>query len=77
MGTTLTIRTDDALLEGLRQRAKVQGKTVSQVVREALEQSLVERPLSARSGQLRGQLDLTKASDDSWRRQLRERNWRP
>jgi predicted transcriptional regulator len=77
MSTTLTIRTDDALREELRKRAQAQGKSVSQVVREALQQSLVERPLSARSGQLRGQLDLSEIPEDSWRRQLRERNWRP
>ncbi len=77
MSTTLTIRADGALREALRQRAKAQGKTVSQVVREALEQSLVERPLSARSGEFKGQLDLSSSTGETWRQQLRERNWRP
>lgn len=81
MSTTLTVRTDDSLHEALRRRAATQGTTISALVREILEAALVERPISARAGDLKGALELDEAldppaPDDPWRRQLRERNWR-
>jgi plasmid stability protein len=76
MSTTLTVRTDEALIEALRQRAESQGKTVSALVRELLEASLAERPLADKAGHLKGRLDLSDSDDDTWRQQLRERNWR-
>jgi plasmid stability protein len=75
--TTLTIRTDSTLRKALQERALVQGKTVSQVVREILEAALVEQPLAVRTGHLQGRLELPAQSDDPWRTQMRERNWRP
>jgi len=75
--TALTIRTDPALRKALQERALAQGKTVSQVVREILEAALVEQPLAARTGHLQGRLELPTQSDDPWRKQIRERNWRP
>lgn len=77
MRTTLTIRTDENLLEALKARAAVQGKSVSEVAREILSEALAERPLSERIGHLRGQLDLRSNVSDPWRERLRERNWRP
>jgi hypothetical protein len=77
MSKTLTIRTDETLREALAQRAASQGRTVSEVVRDILEQALIERPLEARIGHLRGGLRLPQRSDDPWREQLRKRNWRP
>lgn len=76
MSTTLTVRTDEPLREALRSRAAAQGKTISMLVREILEEALMERPITARAGHLKGRLDLPAASEDPWRRQLRERNWR-
>jgi predicted transcriptional regulator len=76
MSTTLSIRADEQLLDALRKRASAQGKTVSEVVREILEEKLVERPLATRAGHLRGRLDSDSAASDPWRQQLRERNWR-
>jgi predicted nucleic acid-binding protein len=35
------------------------------------------RPISERVGHLEGRLELPAESDDTWRRELRERNWRP
>ena len=75
--TTLTIRTDPTLRKALQERALAQGKTVSQLVREILEAALVEQPLAARTGHLQGRLELPAQSDDPWRQQMRERNWRP
>ena len=78
MRTTLTIRADENLLEALKARAAVQGKSVSEVAREILNEALAERPLSERIGHLKGQLDLKSAgTSDPWRDRLRERNWRP
>jgi plasmid stability protein len=78
VSTTLTVRTDEALREALRVRAAAQGKTVSQLVQEILEDAVRERPASVRSSHLRGRLDLREEpEDDPWREQLRERNWRP
>lgn len=75
MSAILTVRTDDSLREALRRRAAAQGKTISALVREILEAALVERPFSARTGHLRGCLDLSPPKDD-WGRRLREQNWR-
>ena len=79
MSTTLTIRTDDHLQEALRQRAEALNKSISDVVREILREALQERPVSARAGHLKGRLDGSSQTDytqDPWRDQLRERNWR-
>jgi plasmid stability protein len=77
MRTTLTIRTDANLRQALKERAAVQGKSVSEVAREILSEALAERPLSERIGHLRGKLDLESTPSDPWRERLRERNWRP
>ena len=77
MSTTLTIRTDDSLRAALARRAETQGKTLSQVVREILEDALIERPLGIRAGHLEGTLQLRGKAADAWRKRLRERNWRP
>ena len=76
MRTTLTIRTDESLRNALARRAEAQGKTVSEIVREILEEALVERPLSAKTGHLRGGLKLPRKHSDRWRQQIRDRNWR-
>ena len=73
----LTIRVDENLRAALRKRAAAQGKSVSKVVREILSGALEERPLSARVGHLRGQLELPSETSDAWQIELRERNWRP
>lgn len=77
MSTTLTVRTNETLREALRSRAAAQGKTVSRLVREILEEAVAERPIAARAGHLKGRLDRLEADEDPWRQQLRERNWRP
>jgi len=76
MSTTLTVRTDETLRQALRRRAAAQGKTISTLVREILEDALAERSFAARAGHLKGRLDLPPADEDPWRQQLRERNWR-
>ncbi len=77
MTTTLTVRTDETLRRALRRRAEAVGKTISALVREILEEALTEQSIAARAGHLKGRLDLPQDCEDPWRRQLRERNWRP
>jgi len=77
MRSTIVVRADAALRASIAERAAAQGKTVSAFVREVLEQAVEDRPVRARAGHLRGALDLPRAQVDSWRRHLRDRNWRP
>jgi plasmid stability protein len=76
MSTTITIRADESLREALDQKAAASGKTVSELVREILEEALAPRPLQARSGHLKGRLTLPRRTTQAWRKRLRERNWR-
>ena len=76
MRSTLTVRTDEAIREALARRAEALGTTVSEVVRRILEDALVERPLRARVGHLRGDLELPIEPPDSWRREIEDRNRR-
>jgi hypothetical protein len=75
MGETLSVRTGEALRRALKRRADSLGKTVSELVREILEEAVAERPLGERTRHLKGQLGLPKPTEE-WRRQLEERNWR-
>jgi hypothetical protein len=76
MSTTITIRADKSLRDALVRKAKVEKKTVSEVVREILESALVERPLAEKIGRSRGSLRIAEAQG-TWQRQIRDRNWRP
>ena len=76
MGTTITIRTDQSLREALIKKATTEKKSVSEVVREILEDALVERPLAERVARTRGSLRLAEKRA-GWQRQIRDRNWRP
>jgi len=77
MSKTITVRADDSLREILSQRARASGKTVSGLVREILEEALLDRPLRGRIGHLRGRLRLQGQPSDAWKARLREHNWRP
>jgi len=77
MSSTLTIRTDDALRAALNERAQAEDKTVSELVREILEDALSNRSFSERVDHLRGRLQLRRTGLSGWTRQVRERNWRP
>ena len=76
MSTTITIRADEPLREVLDKKAAASGKTVSELVREILEQALAETPLHFRAGHLKGRLRLPRKSSEPWRGRLRQRNWR-
>jgi len=76
MSTVLTLRTPENLRRALAVRAQAEGKAISELVREILEKALAEPAMQTRVGHLRGRLEPTAETDDSWRRQLRDRNWR-
>jgi hypothetical protein len=76
MSTTLTIRTGEALRERLAKRASAQGKTLSQLVREILEDALAERSLGARASHVKGRLLLREQPAEPWRERLRQQDWR-
>jgi len=77
MGSTVTIRLDDEQQRALAAAARRQGKSVSAVIREALDRVLTDRPISARAGHVRGRLRLSRGKDSTWRETIRARNWRP
>jgi hypothetical protein len=72
---TLTIRLDLAQNSALTARARAQGKTRSQVVRELLARGLEEQPLGRRIGHLKGRLQLAPPKG-AWQRRIKERSWR-
>ena len=76
MGTTLTVRTDDEMDRGLRDLARAEGLSLSQLVRRILEDAIHERTLQERAGHLAGSLGELDAAGDAWREQIRRRNWR-
>ena len=76
MRTTLTVRTDEALREALAKRARAQGKTLSQLVREILQAAVSERSIEARAGHLKRRLMLREQATEPWRETLRQHNWR-
>lgn len=76
MNTTLTVRTDLAMRDALKERARAQGLTVSELVRRLLADAISDRPLGQRAGHLKGRLEPADPDSDAWRDQLRERNWR-
>ena len=76
MEKTLTIRLDAKQQQLLGQTASMLGKTVSELVREILQQALAERTLGSKAGHLKGSLALKPSPRDAWSRKLKERNWR-
>jgi len=76
MGTTLTIRTNEALREALARRAASQGTSVSELIRTILEDAIAERPLATKIRHVKGRLRLPPTSSDPWRKHLKKRNWR-
>jgi metal-responsive CopG/Arc/MetJ family transcriptional regulator len=75
MGMMLSIRTPETLYEALGERARSQGKSMSEFVREILENAMVERSVLERTRHLVGRLDF-EVDGDEWRQKIRERNWR-
>lgn len=77
MGTTITVRADEELREELEKRAAAQGKSLSEVVRDILQDAVGGGSFGERTARLKGSLTLPRRPTEPWRRQLRQRNWRP
>lgn len=75
MDKSVTIRLDRAQDEALTARARAQGKTRSEVIRELIDRGLEERPLGTRIGHLKGRLAVS-SPKTGWQRRIKERNWR-
>lgn len=78
METTLTIRADPELKQKLEEMAALQGKSVSQFVREVLEEAVAEVPMKERIGHLMGILDSSELDEagDEWWEHIKRMNWR-
>jgi len=75
MDKTLTIRLDCSQDKALTARAKILGKTRSQLVRELIDSGLEQRPLGRRIGHMKGRLNLP-SPKAGWQRRIKDRNWR-
>jgi uncharacterized protein (DUF1778 family) len=73
---TLTIRLDERRQRALEEAARREGRSVSDVVRDALDRALGQHALSDRAGHVRGQLRLSGTRRTTWKNDLRARNWR-
>ena len=76
MEKTLTIRIDTQQQRKLGKAAKMLGKSVSELVRDILQEALAERTIGIKAGHLKGQLKLPAQPRDAWARKIKERNWR-
>lgn len=78
MDATLTLRLDGGLRRKLRARAAALKVSEAEVVRQALDREVNAEPVGKRIAGLRGVLRLPRKPDgDSWRKAIRENNWRP
>jgi antitoxin component of RelBE/YafQ-DinJ toxin-antitoxin module len=76
MDKTLTIRIDAEQQQRLGRAAKMLGKSVSELVREILQEALSERSIGSKAGHLKGRISLPSQPRDAWARKIKERNWR-
>lgn len=51
-------------------------KNISEIARQILDATPVERPMAERVGRVRGILRIAERGS-AWQRQIRNRNWRP
>ncbi len=79
MDTTLTIRLPAAQRRALRRRAAAANQSESALVRELIHREMQHGFDFARVRHLAGSVasDQNRAAKDPWRKQIRERNWRP
>ena len=77
MGATVTVRLDDRQQKAVADAARRERKSVSAIIREALDRTLTERPISTRAGHLKGRVRLSRSKRPAWRDAIRAHNWRP
>ena len=75
MSDTITVRASAELREALKAHAASLGKSLSEFVRDTLEDAVSERSIGDRAAHVAGKLAPADWQDD-WHRELRERNWR-
>jgi hypothetical protein len=75
--TSITFRIPEGLRAGLRQRAKIQGKSESELMRELVHREIQPRTMGERIGHLKGTLSFKTAKMDDWQKSIKENNWRP
>lgn len=75
MDKTITVRLNKTQDEALTQRAKLTGKTRSEIVRELLSKALSDESIDERAGHLKGSLELKKPAS-GWAKHIRKQNWR-
>lgn len=75
MRSTITVRASLELREALKAHAASLGKSLSEFVRDILEDAGSERSVGDRAAHVAGQLVPAEWQDD-WHRELREHNWR-
>jgi len=76
MSATITIRIAEDQRKILKEKARLNGQSTSVFIREILERELSDVPLGQKVGHLRGILSFATPPKDSFRRAIRERNWR-
>ena len=77
MKTTLTVRLDERQARTIAETARRLGRSMSEIVRDALDAALTERTIAERAGQYKGRLNLPQGNTPDRRGQIRARNWRP
>lgn len=75
MRSTITTRASAELREALKERAVSLGKSLSEFVRDTLEEAVAQRSVGDRAAHVAGRLAPAEWQDD-WHREIRERNWR-
>ncbi|MBI1354997.1 MAG: hypothetical protein GC160_11670 [Acidobacteria bacterium] len=78
MGAPIAIEPGPDVQRALEERARREGKAVSDVVLEIVEEALAGRTMAERVGHLRGALRGGVEEEGSpWRESIRAHNWRP
>lgn len=75
MSGMITVRVGAELREALETHAAGLGKSLSEFVRDALEDAVADRSIGDRAAHVAGKLRPADWQDD-WHLELRERNWR-
>ena len=75
MRSTITIRASAELREALKEHAGSLGKSLSEFVRDTLQEAVAERSVGTRAAHVAGRLEPSEWQD-AWHREMLERNWR-
>lgn len=75
---TITFRIDEQRRGALRKRAAALGKSESELLRDLIDREISMPTVAERAGKLIGSLalDPKRIDSDSWRKTIRQNNWR-